>query len=68
MNLPEPECELGYTQDQVKEIVNDYEQFRQWIRGQTGGLCETKYTDCEKSHGSTTYKHDLRRYKNIEEF
>lgn len=52
--LPEPDCELGYTEEQVKSIVKDYDDFQDWFYGQTGGVCE--------EHGNVIYEHDLERY------
>lgn len=62
MDLPEPKCELGYTFEQVDDIVEDYDDFKHFMRGKTGGLCGAKYTDCDEKHGQTVYKHDLERY------
>lgn len=73
MTLPEPECEGGYTQRQVEEIMDDrYDEFRAWMWGQTMMLCEGRaynheareyYETCGGvAHGAITYEYDLKRF------
>jgi hypothetical protein len=75
MRLPEPECKMGYTQHQLKQILGDrLADFDNWMRGQTVALCngrvydhderEYKPSDCGP-HGWITYAHDLRRYLGV---
>ena len=71
-SLPKPECESGYTQEQVKEIVDDYDDFSGWMDGKTMTICKGKAWDHDKeeyyevcdgvSHGTVIYPCDLRRY------
>ena len=35
MNLPEPDHEHGYTESQCKEIVEDYNDFCEFMKGKT---------------------------------
>lgn len=68
-----PECELGYTVPQLKEILGDrFEDFGKWMRGQTMALCEGQKYDHELgayvascnsvAHGIVVYAGDLDRY------
>lgn len=56
MELPTPECEIGFTDRQVDEILeaNKYtrEEFDQWMYGQTGAICEGR-----------AYNHDRQEYE-----
>lgn len=70
--LPPPECELGYTEGQIEQIVGDrLGEFDRWMNGQTMGLCDGRRYDHEKRehlatgcgpHGAVVYGHDLRRF------
>lgn len=70
MNLPKPHCQLGYTEDQIKEIVIDLNGFYRWMEGQTMAVCDGRLYDHEKRcyvegcgpHGIIVYPHDLERY------
>lgn len=71
--LPKPECEYGYTVEQVKEIMgDDVQRFYHWMRGQTMAICEgNAYNHDTKeyeeacggvSHGYVTYGYDIERF------
>lgn len=71
--LPEPKCRLGYTEQQLKEILGSrYEEFNTWMVGQTFSVCvgrlynhETKQYEigCDGvSHGPATYRADVERF------
>lgn len=72
LNLLDPECVMGYTQDQVSQImgVRLYD-FRRWMAGQTEAICDGEYYDHEKQarlesgcgpHGIVTYRQDVERF------
>lgn len=71
-NLPEPSCELGYTIDQLREIMGDrFDFFTSWMRGQTMAICDgTRYDyDLKESiatgcgpHGTAVYRWDVERF------
>lgn len=56
MELPKPACTLGYTLEQVEEIVGEarIKEFERWIRGQTFAVCA--------DHGSVIYGYDLKNF------
>lgn len=70
--LPEPACELGYTIDQLREIMGErFDEFCKWTYGQTVALCDsTRYDyDLKKSiatgcgpHGAVVYRWDVERF------
>lgn len=71
--LPEPECRLGYTYDQLVDILGDrIVEFSRWMRGQTMVICDgLKYNhdtrEYEKAcggvvHGVVVYPWDLKRF------
>lgn len=74
--LPPAECEMGYTQAQVEQIIRDAGRsmydFNQWMSGQTCAVCDGRlynhdtksYYACCKgvAHGLVTYGHDLQRF------
>jgi hypothetical protein len=71
--LPEPACRLGYTRQQVEEILGDrLDKFTHWMRGQTMAGCEgyrynhdtkERETACGgESHGGIAYPWDLERF------
>lgn len=73
MELPEPDCAMGYTFAQVKEIMGSrYGEFGRWMNGQTMALCDARqynYTTkeyepngCDRPHGSITYECDVRAF------
>lgn len=72
VTLPEPECPLGYTVDQLHTILgNRYEEFADWIDGQTTGICDgTRWNPTTKEaeptgcgpHGGVAYAWDLERF------
>lgn len=76
-DLPTPACEIGYTYEQLDEILGEVgtprrDEFGRWMDGQTMGLCEGRAFDHDKreyyevcdgvSHGPCVYPHDLRRF------
>jgi hypothetical protein len=68
----QPECELGYTTEQLKEIIDNMLEFDRWMNGQTRAICEgRKYNHdtrewevaCDGvAHGLVTYQSDVERY------
>lgn len=73
-NLEDPECELGYTEEQLERILGDrYQEFNFWMSGQTMSICDgraynynlKKYepTGCGP-HGVVVYSWDLDRFLN----
>lgn len=68
----EPECELGYTRAQLKQMIANMDDFDEWMRGQTQAICEGRSfnhdtreyeTACGGvSHGVVTYRSDVNRY------
>jgi hypothetical protein len=70
--MEKPECELGYTEEQIARIMGDrLDEFNKWMRGQTGAICtgqqynyETKeYVQTEDAaHGYITYAWDVERF------
>lgn len=73
MKLPKPECEGGYTEQQIFDILGDRElAFRRWMRGQTMMLCDGRRwdpkgqeyvpSDCGTAHGPVVYRWDLERF------
>lgn len=72
--LPEPECKLGYTREQIREMFGTGDRlaaFWSFMYGQTLGVCtgkkynlvEDEYlpTGCGP-HGSVVYSHDVERF------
>jgi hypothetical protein len=72
MTIPKPECQLGYPESQLKEILGDrLEDFNLWMRGQTIAGCDGRRYDHDKKeyqptgcgpHGYVIYSWDLERY------
>ena len=73
IELPEPGCRLGYTHDQIVDIMGDQlEDFYEWMYGQTGAICEgrqynRKTGEYEEAcggvaHGTVCYRWDVERY------
>jgi len=71
--IPAPDCESGYTYNQLLEILgDDLPNFNQWMRGQTMALCEGRRYNHETkeytpkcggvAHGGVVYPWDLARY------
>lgn len=70
--LPEPDCQLGYTQPQLALIFDfGLGAFQRWMRGQTIALCEGRLYDHDAKeyrmsgcgpHGAVVYPHDVRQY------
>lgn len=55
MQLPKPECEYGYPDNQVREIMGGrLERFNQWMEHQTKTLCP--------EHGVVVYPWDVERF------
>jgi hypothetical protein len=72
-SLPAPDCRLGYTRDQLHQILGArYDEFTQWMQGQTIAICEGReYNPQTKSHtiacngarhGVVTYRADVLRF------
>lgn len=70
--MPVPECELGYTEEQVKSITGSrYTEFNYWMNGQTMAICDGraydhtlqvyKSTGCGP-HGGIVYSGDVERF------
>lgn len=60
--LPKPACPYGYTSAQIAEIMGPrLPQFRAWIAGATGMICEGRAA-CETAHGFVTYAHDVEAF------
>lgn len=60
-HLPAPECVLGYTGNQVREIMGDrLDEFHRWMRGQTVSGCQAE--ECDRAHGGVVYESDLVRF------
>ena len=74
MNLPKPDCELGYTQSQVVDIMGDrLSDFHLWMHGATMAICAgLRYNHELKAymedvchdhpHGAITYETDVRQF------
>ena len=72
MNLPKPNCKLGYTSEQVKAIMGErLPEFQKWGRGSTGAICDGLTFDFDSSsylhngcgpHGLITYRRDVERF------
>lgn len=73
MQLPEPQCRNGYTNDQLKAILGDrYTEFNDWMVGQTVRLCDGlrwnealdvhEPNGCDEPHGFVAYRWDLERF------
>lgn len=70
--LPEPECELGYTLSQLVNIMGDrIREFDSWLSGQTVALCDGRAYDPQTEeyyntgcgpHGSVVYYWDVKRF------
>lgn len=72
-NLPKPQCRMGYTNEQIQEILGDrLEEFNSWMIGQTWSICngraynhETRQYEvaCDGvSHGDIIYRDDVERF------
>lgn len=69
INLPKPECKLGYPIKQLEEILGSrLDEFNKYMVGQTGAICTgknynygTKEDEPSKCgpHGMVLYKCDL---------
>jgi len=70
--MPEAECTFGYTDEQVTRVMGArLYDFRKWMRGQTGGICDGMEWSYEKNeyektgcgpHGYVTYRQDVERF------
>ena len=69
MEIEQPECELGYTEEQVTRIMGTkLDRFNTWMKGATMGICdgrryshgrgEYELTGCGP-HGGVTYTVDV---------
>lgn len=69
LNLPKPECQLGYSDTQIREITDSrYDEFTRWMRGQTMAICDGRYYSHEDKqyyedgcgpHGTIVYYWDV---------
>lgn len=70
--IEKPECELGYTDDQLRRIFGDrLPEIYKWMAGQTVSVCdgrrynyatsEYEPTDCGP-HGSIVYASDVQHF------
>lgn len=74
MGLPKRECQLGYPEAQVRQIMettNRFDTFRDWMRGQTVAVCNGREFDREAQgykptgcgpHGVVYYRQDILRF------
>lgn len=74
MALPKPECPMGFTDAQVKKIMGArLAKFRQWMNGQTVGVCDGREYDHEteqyretlcagQPHGVVVYECDVQAF------
>lgn len=62
--LPEPACELGYSEPQLREALGEElnAALREYLRGQTVGLRTGEYTACAEPHGEVVYPRDIERF------
>lgn len=70
--LPEPECELGYTLSQLVNIMGDrIQEFNHWMSGQTMAICDGRawldgpdvYVDSGCGpHGYVVYSWDVKSF------
>ena len=72
MTLPDPECQYGYTEEQLSTILGErIDAFNHWMRGQTMSICDGRRYDYDKGeyedtgcgpHGVITYRWDVQRF------
>lgn len=72
LSLMDPECNMGYTEEQVTRIMGArLYDFRRWMHGQTGAICDGKQWNPETEeyeqtqcgpHGFITYRQDVERF------
>lgn len=76
MQLPKPSCPRGYTNEDLRRILqpeSHYERFKKWMIGQTMGICDGrsyshsqgKYVPSlcfQYPHGTIVYAQDLKRF------
>lgn len=70
--LPETDCLMGYTDEQVRNITKtEYAFFLEWMRGQTMAYCDGAIYDYDKQdyviscgveHGMIVYPRDIKAY------
>ncbi len=62
MGLPDPACVLGFTEQQLAQVMlADLDAYREWAAGKTQGVCEGE-PFCTQEHGEVHYEDDVRRY------
>lgn len=62
MTFPEPACVLGYTENQLDDVLNSYAAgYQAWAAGKTRGMCLGN-AGCDVAHGDIHYEDDVRRY------
>lgn len=74
MKVELPECELGYTDEQLHRILGDrFREFNFWMSGQTRAMCDGRRYSYEKNeyestgcgpHGGIVYPWDLIQFLN----
>ena len=72
MTLPKPSCELGYTRQDLQQILGTrLAEFDRWMTGQTTGYCEGRKYNYDKHeyentncgpHGWAYYPWDVTRF------
>ena len=62
-SFPEPSCALGFTEQQLEQILRaDPMAYPEWADGKTQGCCEGKLT-CVQAHGVAHHESDVARFK-----
>lgn len=62
MTLPDPACILGFTEQQLAQIMlADLDAYREWAVGKTQGHCDGQSV-CTEAHGEIHYEDDVRRH------
>ena len=73
MDLPDSECQFGYTSKELKDILGDrFDYFWHWMRGQTISICDARVYNSETkdydqccngiANGGVVYRSDLKRF------
>lgn len=70
--MKKPSCSIGYTIDDLQEILgNRFKDFKQFMIGQTMGICDGRSYNHEKNeyqdtgcgpHGIIVYRQDLQQF------
>lgn len=73
MDVPPPDCELGYPLAQLRTFLDPQaiQRLVLWMEGQTGAICAGRRYDYDEGryvdtgcgpHGGVIYAHDVRRW------